>query len=156
MLATCSGAKRGASSITTRPAGTCMYSTFAGSGVRQSAGAEASSSSFAVFGFAWSAGLSSAMAVAQAAASARARHRRGRCAAADGWAGDMAGSVAEVRRFCRRPPARARSVLLLAAVVLLVDGGPGDPLGVFLRATFLLLALLDVVGLAFLLVGVAG
>src|SRR5690606_9246359 len=44
MLATCSGAKRGASSITTRPPGRSMYSRFSGSGVRQSEGADASSS----------------------------------------------------------------------------------------------------------------
>jgi hypothetical protein len=42
----------------------------------------------------------------------------------------------------------------LAAAVLLVDGGPGNPFGGFLRLAFLFLALLDVRGLAFLLVGI--
>src|SRR5690606_38961249 len=43
---------------------------------------------------------------------------------------------------------------LLAAAVLLVDGGPGDALGVFPGTAFLALAFLDVLGLALLLVGI--
>src|SRR5678815_3013851 len=45
---------------------------------------------------------------------------------------------------------------LLAAAILLVHRGPGDPLGGLLGFAFLLLAGLDVGGLALLLVGVAG
>ena len=42
MLATCAGAKAGASSISTRPPARSRYSVFLGSGVRQSPGLEAS------------------------------------------------------------------------------------------------------------------
>src|SRR5450432_3426670 len=41
MLATCSGAKRGANSMTTRPPGNSTYSVLSGSSGRQSAGLEA-------------------------------------------------------------------------------------------------------------------
>src|SRR5690606_26377914 len=66
MLATCSGAKSGASSITTRPAASSMYRVLAGSGRRQSVGREASSSSCVVLGR--SAPASAAGAAAAAAA----------------------------------------------------------------------------------------
>src|ERR1700676_4896653 len=45
MLATCSGAKRGANSITTRPPGNSTYSVLSGSSARQSAGVEAARTS---------------------------------------------------------------------------------------------------------------
>ena len=45
MLATCSGAKRGANSITTRPPGNSTYSVLSGSSGRQSAGVEAARTS---------------------------------------------------------------------------------------------------------------
>src|ERR1700722_20374079 len=45
MLATCSGANAGASSMTTRPAGNSTYKVFSGSNGRQSAGLEAASTS---------------------------------------------------------------------------------------------------------------
>src|SRR5690606_31808998 len=45
-------------------------------------------------------------------------------------------------------------VLLLAAAVLLVDGGPGPPLSSLLADALPAIALLDVLGLALLLVGV--
>lgn len=50
-------------------------------------------------------------------------------------------------------PARAA---LLTAVILLVDGGPCPALGFVLRNTALLVAFLDLRGLALLLAGVAG
>src|ERR1700729_224972 len=45
MLATCSGAKAGASSMTTRPAGNSTYRVFSGSNGRQSDGLEAARTS---------------------------------------------------------------------------------------------------------------
>jgi len=58
-----------------------------------------------------------------------------------------------VRRFRAFGPSRAR---LLAAAILLVDGGQGDALGIFLGAAFVQFAIFDVLGLALLLVGVRG
>src|SRR5690606_16842470 len=86
MFATCSGAKRGASSITTRPPGMSMYSRLSGFGVRQSEGADASSSCCGDCG-----GASSAAAAGAAVASnARAR---GRVRASDIGGLRMRGSV---------------------------------------------------------------
>src|SRR5690606_35746906 len=76
----------------------------------------------------------------------------------------MAGILGESASIARRAAAPARpsvAVLasaagLLAAAVLLVDGGPGDALGGFLRASFLAFAAFDVRCLALLLVGVGG
>src|SRR5690606_16131227 len=45
---------------------------------------------------------------------------------------------------------------LPASAILFVDRGPGDALGIFLRAALLALALLDMRRLALLLVGVGG
>src|SRR5277367_1701756 len=67
--------------------------------------------------------------------------------------------TAELAAFMRRrvpgmsAAARPR---FLAAAVILVDGRPGAPLGFLLRNATLLVALGDMVGLAFLLVGVFG
>jgi len=47
-------------------------------------------------------------------------------------------------------------VLLLAAAVLLVDRCPGDFFGLLLRDTLFLVALFNVLGLSFLLIGIAG
>src|SRR3546814_7230783 len=69
MLATCSGANAGASSITTRPPGSVMYRVSAGSSVRQSEGCDAARSSAGDFG----AGVPSAAADAVLVASAKAR-----------------------------------------------------------------------------------
>ena len=66
MLATCSGAKPGASSITTRPPGTSMYSVLAGSSVRQSASGEASRISLALRYFGGSAACAAGRANRQA------------------------------------------------------------------------------------------
>src|SRR5580698_5299842 len=52
MFATCFGATRGASSITTRPPGSSMYSVLSGSGERQSCAGEPDNSSGTVTGFA--------------------------------------------------------------------------------------------------------
>src|SRR6478609_2326338 len=75
-----------------------------------------------------------------------------------GTAGAYA-SRADGRRkdqLSRSAVVRAAGTGLLAAVVLLVDGRPGDPFGVLAGLAFLLLAALDVAGLALLLVAVAG
>src|SRR5678816_265059 len=52
--------------------------------------------------------------------------------------------------------AAAGAAGLLAAAVVLVDGGPGPGLGLLVRNAFLFVAFRDVVGLAFLFVGVFG
>src|SRR5277367_5550580 len=56
MLATCSGAKAGANSMTTRPAGNSTYKVFSGSNGRQSDGLEAAKTSGMLGCFAASAG----------------------------------------------------------------------------------------------------
>jgi hypothetical protein len=50
--------------------------------------------------------------------------------------------------------ASTRSAWFFAAAVILIDGGPGPPLGFFLRNPPLLITFGDVIGLALLLVGV--
>src|SRR5690606_21897575 len=71
------------------------------------------------------------------------------------------GHASDSRKVSRRPgrgPGPTQSMLagILAATILFVDCGPGNPLRILLALAFLLLALLDVLGLAFLLVGIAG
>ena len=88
MFAACSGVKSGASSITTRPVGSCMNSRFCGSGVRHSAGVDLARISFAVgVGLACSAARAGSASRLLVSASAAMRWRR---SMASPWAMDMA------------------------------------------------------------------